>query len=85
MKIMSLENICWLKARYELLINQEELVEVYRINNNEAVKDMQLQIIYSFAARCIAVREVVPTEGVKTPGVDGLFLDSPIKRWQAIL
>lgn len=84
MKIKSYDNINWLRARKELLVNQEKLVEAYRSKNNEAVVEMQSLITYSFAARCLAVREVVSTKGGKTSGVDGILLDSSPKRWSAI-
>lgn len=84
MQIKSYENVNWQRARSELLTNQEKLVEAYRSKNKEAVKQKQLQIIHSFAARSMAIREVVSTKGGKTPGTDGILFDSPAKRWAAI-
>lgn len=63
---------------------QERLVEEYRQKQDKNVKNIQRQIVTSFAARALAVRRVASNSGSKTPGVDGLTWPNPAMRLAAI-
>jgi len=84
-------SIQWQKANSDLFHLQELLVEAKNAETQHSsaedqrkIRILQKRIMTSFAARALAVRAVTSTSGGKTPGLDGMILDSPKKRWEAI-
>jgi len=73
MIIKSYDDINWLKARKELLVNQEKLVEAYRYKNNEAVVEMQSLITYSFAAKSKPIESIIRDLNPKIRGWGNYF------------
>lgn len=71
-KLKSYQEIDWRKCHETLQQMQERLVEEYRQKQDKNVKNIQRQIVTSFAARALAVRRVASNSGNKTPAVDGI-------------
>jgi RNA-directed DNA polymerase len=82
--IENYQDINWHKCQEELLLLQELLVEAYRAKETRKVKDLQRQIVTSFAARALAVKRVTLNKGGKTSGVDGVTWPTPKHRLNAI-
>lgn len=83
-KITSYQDIDWRRCQDELLQKQQHLVEAYRAKQNRIVKNLQRQIVTSFAARALAVRRVTNNKGGQTPGVDGAKWPDPNSRLRAV-
>jgi RNA-directed DNA polymerase len=49
------------------------------------VKRLRYLLVYSFAARALAVKRVTKNAGKKTAGVDGELWNSPAKKAHAIV
>ena len=70
---------------HELKILQNKLAVASKDGvYDETCKQLQQQIVRSFAARASAVKSVVSKRGKKTPGVDKVTWDSSQKKWDAI-
>lgn len=83
-KLKSYQEIDWRKCHETLQQMQERLVEEYRQKQDKNVKNIQRQIVTSFAARALAVRRVASNSGHKTPGVDEITWSDPATRLVAI-
>ena len=83
-KITSYQDMDWRRCQDELLQKQQHLVEAYRAKQNRMVKNLQRQIVTSFAARALAVRRVTNNKGGQTPGVDGAKWPDPNSRLSAV-
>ena len=66
----------WLRKKQILL------VEVYKKNDLEKVRHIQISILKDFRTTAIAVRRVTSTSGSKTPGLDGFVVKTMKERIQ---
>jgi RNA-directed DNA polymerase len=84
-RITSWNEIDWKRCSIELKILQNKLA-IASSNGiyDRTCKQLQAQIVKSFAGRALAVRSVVSKGGKKTPGVDGVIWDSAYKKGKAI-
>ena len=77
--------INWKRCSIELKILQNKLA-IASSNGvyDQTCKQLQAQIVKSFAARALAVKSVVSKGGKKSPGVDNVIWDSAHKKAKAI-
>jgi RNA-directed DNA polymerase len=84
-RINKYNEIDWNKCSHELKILQNKLAVASKDGvYDETCKQLQQQIVKSFAARASAVKSVVSKSRKKTPGVDKVTWDSSQKKWDAI-
>src|SRR3972149_6758565 len=68
-------NVCRLQAR---------IVKATQEGKWGKVKALQRLLTHSFSAKALAVRRVTENQGKRTPGVDGITWDTPVKKGHAI-
>lgn len=74
------------KLAYQNVSELQNKIVINRLEGKatESLYKLQGELISTFDARAIAVRKVITNSGGKTPGMDGVILDSPEKYYQAI-
>tara|TARA_B100000787_G_C16196997_1_gene301659 strand:+ start:2445 stop:2801 length:357 start_codon:yes stop_codon:yes gene_type:complete len=84
-RITNWNEINWKRCSIELKILQNKLA-IASSNGvyDQTCKQLQAQIVKSFAARALAVKSVVSKGGKKSPGVDNVIWDSAHKKAKAI-
>lgn len=82
---MNYQEIDWKICHEKLAVLQAKLVEAHRAKDARSIKDLQRNIVTSFAARALAVRRVTSNKGGNTPGIDGVKWNSPQKKMNAIM
>lgn len=63
---------------------QVRIVKATQENRWGKVKALQRLFTHSFSGKALAVRRVTETQGKRTPGVDGVLLNTPAKKAQAL-
>jgi RNA-directed DNA polymerase len=83
-KDLQWHEIDWRNAHIFVSKLQKELVVAY--NNNDMVKvyDLQMQLMFSFSARALAVRRVTTSSGGNTSGIDGIVWKNSKAKMSAI-
>lgn len=79
------KNIDWHKAEQEVNRLQIRIVKATQQKDYNAVKRLQYLLTHSFYAKALAVKRVVTNDGRKTPGVDGVLWNTPVKKMKAVL
>jgi len=84
-RITNWNEINWKRCSIELKTLQNKLA-IASSNGvyDQTCKQLQAQIVKSFAARALAVKSVVSKGGKKSPGVDNVIWDSAHKKAKAI-
>jgi len=80
----SWQHINWRLAYTHVRQLQLNIVRAYNCKDLAQVRLAQEQLVDSFAARALAVRQVTSNKGGKTPGVDNVIWNSPESRFCAI-
>jgi len=75
-------SINWNKADQIVNRLQVRIVKAEKAKNRELVRSLQRLLARSLAGRLKAVKRVTENRGKRTPGVDGLTLDTPAKKWR---
>ena len=79
------KNIDWHKAEREVNRLQIRIVKATQQKDYNAVKRLQYLLTHSFYAKALAVKRVVTNDGRRTPGVDGVLWNTPVKKMAAAL
>lgn len=64
--------IRWKECESKVSKLQRRIVEAYKAKDMLEVQKLTTLLISSFAARALAVRQVVTNKGAQTPGIDGI-------------
>lgn len=80
-KTMNYLEIDWKTCHTKMTVLQARLVEAHRAKDARRVKDLQRNIVTSFAARALAVRRVTSNKGGNK---EWMKWDSPRKKMNAI-
>lgn len=59
-------------------------MKAVRSGLKEKARGLQRLLSNSLAARLIAIRRVISNRGKRTPGIDGILIDTPEKRWETL-
>lgn len=78
------QHIDWRKAQARVRQLQLTIVKAYSVKDFTKVSMTQEQLVRSFAARALAIRQVTSNKGGKTPGIDGVLWSTPMARYKAI-
>jgi len=62
---------------------QARIVKAVEAGDKKRIRGLQRLLRRSKAAKLMAVRRVTSNRGKKTPGIDGIKLNTPAKKWQA--
>ncbi|MCP4349204.1 MAG: group II intron reverse transcriptase/maturase [Desulfobacterales bacterium] len=63
---------------------QARIVKAVRSGLKEKVRGLQRLLANSLAAKLTAIKRVISNRGKRTPGIDGILLDTPEKRWETL-
>jgi RNA-directed DNA polymerase len=74
----------WRRAKATVRRLQTRIVKATKAGKWRLVRKLQNLLTRSTAAKLLAVRRVTSNRGRKTPGVDGVVLDTPKVKWQAM-
>ena len=74
----------WRRAKAGVRRLQTRIVKATKAGKWRLVRKLQNLLTRSTAAKFLAVRRVTSNRGRKTPGVDGVVLDTPKAKWQAM-
>jgi hypothetical protein len=74
----------WRRAKAGVRRLQTRIVKATKAGQWRLVRKLQNLLTRSTAAKLLAVRRVTSNRGRKTPGVDGVVLDTPKVKWQAM-
>jgi RNA-directed DNA polymerase len=75
------KNLPWHRWGGEIFRLQARIYQAAKLGNRRKVHDLQVLLLHSFAARCLAVRQVTQrNRGKQTPGVDGRIVVSDDER-----
>ncbi|MBJ7412356.1 MAG: group II intron reverse transcriptase/maturase [Phenylobacterium sp.] len=77
--------IDWASADRTVRRLQMRIAKAVREGRWSKVKSLQWLLTHSFYGKAIAVKRVTENQGKKTPGVDGVTWDTPVKRAKAVL
>lgn len=75
----------WPKAKAHVFQLQTRIAKAEREGRKGKVKALQRLLTSSFYAKCLAVKRVTSNKGSKTPGVDGVILQTPRQKINAVL
>ena len=76
-------SIIWKKIISIVNRIQARIVKAEEAGDKKKVRGLQRLLRRSHAASLMAVRRVTSNRGKKTPGIDGVKLNTPAKKWQA--
>jgi RNA-directed DNA polymerase len=74
----------WRRAKTAVRRLQTRIVKATKAGKGRWVRKLQNLLTRSTAAKLLAVRRVTSNRGRKSPGVDGVVLDTPKAKWQAM-
>jgi RNA-directed DNA polymerase len=74
----------WRRAKAAVRRLQTRIVKATKAGKWRLIRKLQNLLTRSTAAKFLAVRRVTSNRGKKTPGVDGVVLDTPKAKWQAM-
>jgi RNA-directed DNA polymerase len=63
---------------------QARIVKAVQVGRWGKVRALQHLLTHSFSGKALAVRRVTENDGRKTPGVDGILWDTPVKKTRAL-
>jgi RNA-directed DNA polymerase len=63
---------------------QARIVKAVQVGRWGKVRALQHLLTHSFSGKALAVKRVTENDGKKTPGVDGIIWDTPVKKTRAI-
>ena len=63
---------------------QARIVKAVQAGRWGKVRALQHLLTHSFSGKALAVRRVTENDGRKTPGVDGILWDTPVKKTRAL-
>jgi len=84
MKSKKWQEIDWQLAYNKVRQIQEDIIKAWENKEHKYSYELQRKLITSWEASALAVRRVTTSEGAKTPGLDKILWDSPIKKYRAI-
>jgi RNA-directed DNA polymerase len=77
-------NIDWHKAHRNVNRLQARIVQATKAGRWGKVKALQRLLTHSFSAKALAVKRVTENQGKRTPGVDQMIWNTPLKKATAI-
>lgn len=77
-------DVDWKQCRNTVFRLQQQIAAAYKLGDYERVRELQEQLVRSFAGRALAVRKVVMNKGGQTPGVDKVLWKTTESRTSAI-
>ena len=77
-------SIDWAKAHRNVTRLQARIVQATKAGRWGKVKALQRLLTHSFSAKALAVKRVTENQGKRTPGVDKIVWDTPLKKATAI-
>jgi RNA-directed DNA polymerase len=77
-------DIDWNNASERLKFLQEQIVLATKVKDVRRIYLLQIKILYSFAARALAVRKVISNRGKRTAGVDNIIWKGSKNFWRAM-
>jgi RNA-directed DNA polymerase len=78
------QTIDWAAAHRTVRRLQARMVKAVQAGRWGKVRALQHLLTHSFSGKALAVRRVTENDGKKTPGVDGITWDTPVKKACAI-
>ena len=76
-------SVIWKKVVRLVTRLQARIVKAVEAGDRRRIRGLQRLLRRSEAAKLMAVRRVTSNRGRKTPGIDGIKLNTPAKKWQA--
>jgi RNA-directed DNA polymerase len=77
-------SINWKQANRNVRRLQSRIVQAQQQGKKRKVRALQFILTRSYSGRCLAVRRITENTGRRTPGVDGIKLDTPQQKASAI-
>ncbi len=74
--------IDWIRIRRFVSRLQARIVKAVRAGKWHRVRSLQRLLANSLAAKLLAVQRVSSNRGKNTPGVDGVLLNTPARKWR---
>ena len=78
------QTIDWRTVHQNVRRLQARIVKAWQEGRWGKVKALQHLLTHSFSGRALAVKRVSENPGKRTPGIDGVVWDTPVKKAQAI-
>jgi RNA-directed DNA polymerase len=83
--VFSWSDVIWQKVEENVRKLQCRIAKAVKENKpRKVIKGLMRLLNKSLSARLLAVKKVVSNKGKKTAGVDGILLDTPTKKMQAV-
>jgi RNA-directed DNA polymerase len=76
--------INWPRVHRHVRRLQARIVKATQAGKRNKVKALQRLLTHSFSGKALAVKRVTENHGKKTPGVDGITWDTPMKKAQGL-
>ena len=83
-KSVDWHSIDWAKAHRNVSRLQARIVQATKAGRSGKVKALQRLLTHSFSAKALAVKRVTENQGKRTPGVDQIIWNTPLKKATAI-
>lgn len=74
--------IDWKKNERIVTRIQARIVKAVKSGLKEKVRGLQRLLNNSLAAKLLAIRRVTSNRGKRTPGIDGILIDTPKEKWE---